>query len=307
MEKYRVRIYPEEMFDCESAEGNNIIISKPDRMVELDKNQGEMDMIFWAALVIFLCVQGTLRTIYPEAKDYIAVGKFDIIMSNLWAFFPIAQSQGLLLKVLLICTCWYSFLWHWVLVGFAMPGNSNTYGSLDTMFSALVIQTYAFSWFPKFKTFKPTLEDEKARCGWWYKSCRGHPKHASEWRCRWTPNMVLNLGSCIIMGIIYLLNWPCFVYGISIEVYICVLSIILAFLLAIWHLMRGNMQVGRKYRKNFIFWTVVGIPLGIVAYVYKIKSNNKDIDSNVNHSVWHACIFSCAYCLSRAQEYLEIY
>tara|TARA_E500000331_G_C17218972_1_gene697158 strand:+ start:714 stop:1631 length:918 start_codon:yes stop_codon:yes gene_type:complete len=279
---------------------------EPKMLVE-DRNQGEMDMIFWAALIIFLSVQASLRTFYPDIKDYIAIGKFDIIMSNLWAFFPICQSQGLLLKFLLICTCWYSILWHWSCVGFAMPGSSDTYGGLDTMFSALVIQTYAFSWFPKLKTYIPRKKDEQGKCGWWYKSCRGHPKHTSEWRCRWTPNMICNVFFCVLMGVLYIENWPWYIYDVSIEVVICYCSIILAFILAIWHLIRGKMQVGRKYRKNFIFWTVAGIPLGIVAYIYKIKSNNKDIDSNVNHSVWHACIFSCAYCLSRAQEYLEIY
>lgn len=109
------------------------------------------------------------------------------------------------------------------------------------------------------------------------------------------------------MGILYFENWPWFNGEVSVEVVICSCCIILAFILAIWHLVRGNMQVGKKYRKNFILWTLSGIALGVTAYIYKIKSNNKNIDSNINHSVWHACIFSCAYCLSRAQEYLEIY
>lgn len=285
----------------------NIEIITRNKMIKLYRNQGEMDMIFWGALIVFLCIQASLRTLYPNLKDYIAIGKFDIIMSNLWAFFPICQAQGLLLKMLLICTCWYSFLWHWSSVGFAMPGSTETYGGLDTMFSALVIQSYAFSWFPKMKTYHPTEEDEKGRCGWWYKSCRGPPKYSSEWRCRWTPNLIFNVIFCIFMGVLYFENWPWFNGEISVEVVICSCCIILAFILAIWHLLRGNMQVGKKYRKNFIIWTLSGIALGVTAYIYKIKSNNKNIDSNINHSVWHACIFSCAYCLSRAQEYLEIY
>ena len=81
-------------------------------------------------------------------------------MSNLWAFFPICQAQGLLLKMLLICTCWYSFLWHWSSVGFAMPGRTETYGGLDTMFSAWLFKL-CFSWFQK-ETYHPTEEDEKA-------------------------------------------------------------------------------------------------------------------------------------------------
>ena len=285
----------------------NIEIITHNKMIKFYRNQGEMDMIFWGALIFFLCIQASLRTLYPDLKDYIAIGRFDIIMSNLWAFFPICQAQGLLLKMLLICTCWYSFLWHWSSVGFAMPGSQETYGSLDTMFSALVIQSYAFSWFPKIKTYNPTEENEKGRFGWWYKSCRGHPKYSSEWRCRWTPNMICNVLFCIMMGLLYFTHWPWFNGDLSVEVFICICCIILAFILAIWHLVRGNMQVGKKYRKNFILWTISGVTLGITAYIYKIKSNTKDVDSNVNHSVWHACIFSCAYCLSRAQEYLEIY
>lgn len=297
------QIYPEQI-DCDCGKKYNLPTSK--KVLDEDEDQGEMDMIFWGGLIIYTILQCFMSSFYPDDKDYEAIGKFNIVMTNLWAFFPIMQAQGLLLKTLLILTCWYSILWHWTQAGFPMPGDKMIYGNLDAMFSALVIQAYALSWFPKLKTYKPTKEDESGRCGWWYKSCRGPPKETSEWRCRWTPNLIGIVIVCIIFGLIYYYDWkkP---GGSDLPLYMCWGSIGLAVILALYHLFRGKMKVGRRYRRNFVFWVITGIPFGIIAFIYKSKSNVGDKDSYMQHSIWHVYVFSCAYCLSRAQEYLEIY
>ena len=200
-------------------------------------------MIFWGGLLIYSIVNMSLTHIYPDNNDYQAVGKFNLIMSNLWAFFPIMQAQGLWLKILLIGTCWYSILWHWTQAEFPMPGSSDLYGTLDTCFSCCIIIAYAISWLPKIKTYKPT---------------------------------------------------PWFSIGVAVVV-------------ALWHLFKGKMRPGAGYRLNFIFWVVSGFIFGPVAFVYKSKSDIRDVDRWVYHSTWHVYVFSCAYAFSRAQEYLEIY
>ena len=270
-----------------------------------DQDQGEMDIVFFMGLFMFTLTFVSMDWWYPKRQDKVSIGKFSIIMTNLWAFFPIMQAQGLFLKILLIGTCWYSILWHWTRVGFDMPGNHDMYGALDAMFSTNLIIAYALSWMPKCKTKRPTHEEEKKSC--WFKNCRGPPKETSEWRCRWTPNLAINVLVCTIMGIIYLFHWPWYVNDVDIIMVCCWLSIVLAIVVALYHLIRGKMSVGKKNRHKFIFWAFLGILFGIISFIYKVKSDKDGLYSNLHHSVWHVYVMSCAYCMSRGQEYLEIY
>jgi hypothetical protein len=303
-----MQIHPRTLYDADNDLEMSIEKRKSDNVLEEDEDQGELDMIFWCGLMAFTITQLSLSTIYTDNEDYQAVGKFDLIMSNMWAFFPIVQAQGLWLKLLLIGTCWYSILWHWTQVEFSMPGSSDLYGTLDTMFSCCIIIAYAISWLPKFKTYRPTPDDERApTCGWFYKSCRGPPKETSEWRCRWTPNLLLNIIICLGIMIYFAYHWPAYIGGVDMALLVCWLSIGFAVVVALYQLFRGKMKVGHRYRKNFIFWVISGFIFGPIAFIYKSKSDLRDVDRWVYHSTWHVYVFSCAYAFSRAQEYLEIY
>lgn len=278
------------------------------KTLEEDEDQGEMDMIFFLCVTLFSICSVSVPHVYTNPDNLYYASRFEIVMTNLWAFFPIAQAQGLFLKGLLICTAWYSILWHWTETGLKLPGNSSKYGTLDTMFSTIIIIAYAISWLPKAKTYQPTWHDEHGRCGWWYKSCRGPPKQTSEWRLRWTPNLILNVVVCSTVGLIYAHHWPPIWHGYNMSLVFCWASIFIAVVVAMWHLTRGDMKVGKKYRLNFVFWVVVGISMGITSFVYKQKSNDTENKKwLLYHSVWHVYVFGCAYCMSRAQEYLEIY
>ncbi len=266
-----------------------------------DEDQGEMDTVFWLAFVLFTISQICVDWWYPDAADKEAIGKFDIIMTNLWAFFPIMQAQGLFLKSLLLLTCWYSILYHWTDAGFDMPGDHDLYGKLDGMFSTLIIVSYAISWLPKFKTKIPTLNEKRKSC--WYKNCRGPPKETSEWRCRWTPNLLLNIGVCSAVFVYMFVTYP----DSTLNFVICWLSIAMATVIALYHLKKGKMSVGKKFRLNFLFWAAIGITLGIISFSFKMESDERTPNSYSYHSIWHVYVFSCAYCLSRASEYLEIY
>ena len=307
----KVSPYPKTLYDADND--FEMAMEEKEKMKTLkeDQDQGEMDMIFLLGLTVVSIVFATLHIAYPDDKDYEAVGDFALIISNIWAFFPIMQAQGLWLKMILICTFWYSVLWHWTELGLsAIPGGKDFYGSMDTMFSYCIITAYAISWLPKCKTYRPTPEDERGKCGLWYKSCRGPPKETAEWRCRWTPNLFLNI---IIVG-------PLMIYfgtakrdtepkieGMSAALIICWSSIGLALVIGLWELLVGKMKIGEKYRRNFAFWLLLGMITGPVAFVYKRKSDLGGINEWIYHSTWHIYVFSCAYCFSRAQEYLEIY
>ena len=307
----RQTIHPQKIYDQDNDEEIYNSSRTDDKVLKEDTDQGEMDMIFLLGLIVVSIVFATLHIAYPDNKDYIAVGDFALVISNIWAFFPIMQAQGLLLKLILIGTFWYSVLWHWTELGLSdIPGGKDFYGRMDTMFSSTIITAYAISWLPKCKTYRPTPEDERGKCGWWYKSCRGPPKETAEWRCRWTPNLFINIiavGSLMsYFGTAKPHTEPA-IDGISAALIICWSSIAVALVIGLWQLLVGKMNIGHRYRRNFAFWLMLGMVTGPVAFIYKRKSDLGGINWIIFHSTWHIYVFSCAYCFSRAQEYLEIY
>lgn len=278
-------------------------IENQHKTLEEDEDQGEMDTVFFLSLFIYTIYLSSIDILYPDAEDKQSVGKLNLIMSNLWAFFPVMQAQGLWLKFLLTMTCYYSITWHWTNIGMSLPGNTSYYAILDAIFSIVTIISYCLSWLPKIKTKLPTLEQEKSHC--FYRNCVGKPKETSEWRCRWTPNLVLNISISTFFGV--LLYTTRGAEGSMIQIICCWTFITIAILLALYQLSRGDMKVGKKYRNKFIFWVLIGVVFGCVSFIYKMKSDNQDENSLFNHSVWHTYVMSCAYSFSRASEYLEIY
>ena len=264
-----------------------------------DEDQGEMDTVFFLSLFIYTIYLSSIDLIYTDKKDKSDIGKFNLIMSNLWAFFPVMQAQGLWLKILLIMTCYCSMSWHWFNIGFALPGNKDMYRIFDAIFSILTIISYSLSWIPK--CYKKN-RDTKLKNDFWHKHFLGPPRETSEWRCRLTPHLFINIFTCILMGsILYVSNET------EIQIICCWGFITIAVLSALYQLSRGDMQIEHKYRKNFAYWVLIGVIFGAVSFVYKTKSDNTDENSFFNHSVWHTYVFSCAYSFSRASEYLEIY
>ena len=87
------------------------------KTLEEDEDQGEMDMIFFLCVTLFSICSVSVPHVYTNPDNLYYASRFEIVMTNLWAFFPIAQAQGLFLKGLLICTAWYSILWHWTETG----------------------------------------------------------------------------------------------------------------------------------------------------------------------------------------------
>lgn len=265
-----------------------------------DDNQGEADIMFFFSLITYTTYISSIDTLYPDPDKLKMVGEFHLVMSNVFAFFPIMQAQGLWLKGLLIMTAYFSVCWHWINIGKELPWGSEFYRVGDTLFSVCIIVAYSLSWLPTCKTYEPT--NGERRNSFWSRSCIGRPRETAEWRCRWTPHLIGNIFVCTVLTMItYTTNN----YWISFTVswlFICI-----AIVLSLYQLFRKQMTIAKRYRCRFAGWAFIGIVFGIIAYTYKSKSDVRDKYSNFNHSVWHAYVMSCAYSFSRASEYLEIY
>lgn len=269
--------------------------------LEEDEDQGEMDTVFFLSLFSYTIYLASIDLLYSNKEDKSNVGKFNLIMSNLWVFFPVMQAQGLWLKSLLILTCYYSMSWHWFNIGFSLPGGKDMYRILDAVFSIVTIISYSLSWIPKCGQ----NNDLKLKNDFWHKHFLGPPRETSEWRCRLTPHLLINIFTCILLGsILYVSNGA---EGTDIQIICCWGFITIAVFSALYQLFRGDLSIGNKYRTNFAFWVLIGVVFGAVSFVYKTKSDNRYENSFFNHSVWHVYVFSCAYSFSRASEYLEIY
>jgi hypothetical protein len=286
---------------------SNYVVPKPDVLpltksivLSEDDDQGEMDIVFGVGLFVYFTYLLCSNYIYEDYVDQLNVAKFHIIMSNLWAFFPIMQAQGLWLKFLLIMTCYFSITWHWNNIGMELPNVTDYYKKMDTVFSIMTIVCYCISWMPRFHTRRYTIEEEKKNCCLRY--FRGNPKKTSEWRCRLTTSLVINVFVCSIVGVIIYNNGK-----FDVELGVCMAFIMIAVLLALYQLKRGIMVVGKKYRKRFIGWASIAILLGMMAFYFKGKTYLNLADALIKHSLWHTFVFSSAYSFSRASEYLDIF
>ena len=266
---------------------------KPCQPLKEDEDQNEMDVIFFLATTLYVSYLLSIDVMYDD-KQGVAVNNFHLIISNVWVFFPFLQAQGIWLKSLLLLAAYFSLVWHWSSdLGNALPAEPAIYGRGDLIFSILTIISYCLSWLPKVPV------TDSAKKGWWYANCRGKPKETAEWRCRWTVNLIINVGVCLVFGAILFVTWD----GPEvhqIQILLCWVFITVALVCALYQLLKGQLRVG-KNRNKFIFWVAVGTVFGTVSFVHKLKPSYNA------HSLWHVFVMSCAYCFSRASEYLEIY
>jgi hypothetical protein len=255
------------------------------KTLEEDDDQGDMDIIFILSTIIYTVYICSIGWLYPNAKD--EVGKFHLIMSHVWGFFPIMQAQGIWLKSLLCMTSYFSVAWHWTYdLELPLPGSS--YQKLDALFSVLTIISYCLSWIPKIRPTIPTG-------GWWNRNFRGNPRQTGEWRLRLTINLLINVSICTIFGVIMFFHIDEFMI-----MCLCWVFISIAVISALYQGIVGKMKVGKNYRYKFVFAATLGILFGVVSFIHKVK------EGNINHTIWHVYVMSCAYCFSRASEYLQL-
>jgi len=258
-----------------------------------DEDQGEMDVVFFLSTTLYASYLLSIDWLYDE-KDATAVNRFHMIISNVWSFYPIVQAQGLWLKSLLLLTGYFSLVWHWTYdLGNELPSDTDFYGKGDMLLSIVTIISYCLSWVPKIKVTEPT------KTGWFYNNCLGKPKETSEWRCRWTMNLMINMVICIVFGAILYITSDSD-DSQKVQILLCWIFITIALISALFQLWKGDIRVG-KYRYKFIFFVVFGTLFGTIAFVFKMKETMNA------HCLWHVFVMSCAYCFSRGSEYIEIY
>lgn len=265
-------------------------------VLKQDDDQMNLDAIFFVSMFLYAFYITLIPWIYNE-KDTISVNKFHLLISNCFALFPILQAQGLFLKLLLICTAYFSMVWHWTSdIGLDLPHDDKLYGKGDTILSILTIISYCLAWIPKFKVYQPTNEEKKKI---WYKYFRGDPIQTSEWRCRFTLNLMLNIFVCFLFGILLYMTSDN-ENAQDIQITICYAFIFIALFSGLYQLHKKSLEIGMKKKKYFAFWLSVGVLFGIFAFLKKVQNTLN------SHIFWHILVFSAAYSFSRASEYLQI-
>lgn len=256
-----------------------------------DDDQYEIDVVFGSFLLFYTIYLSTIH------EDVQSVGKFNIVFSNLFSFFPIYQAQGLFLKSVLLCTLYYSLCYHYVEIGNTLPHSIEYYKLMDVVFSTCIIFAFAISWFPDCLEYQPTKEQLKRSC--WYRNFLGKPQDTAEWKLRFTvKNVIIMLSTLMLSIIVY--NYDSF----GLRLAVAIGSIVLAFLLSFLQLYLKQISVSKKNRIKFMCWVFFGCFLGIIGFVYKMNSFT-ELYGYIHHSVWHSYVFSCAYCFSRAAEYIS--
>lgn len=254
--------------------------------LEEDDDQGEMDGVFVISVVAYSLFILFRKNILG-GESYEEIGRFVLVMTNMFAFFPIAQAQGLWLKLLLIITCFSSIMWHWTEIGLSLPGEDYVYGDVDACFSIMSIVSYCIQWMP----IPPPPESETQ--DFFTRNFLGRPKQTAEWRCRLTPALCINIIITVIVGILA-------IEFRDYSVFIALVFVMIAIALSLYHLFAGDMTVKSSYRKKFALWAAAGICLGASAFIFQNME-----DRLYCHSLWHTYVFASAYSFSRASEYLE--
>jgi len=254
-----------------------------------DDDQGEMDASFMVTVTLYSLFVAFRKSFF-SGEDYESVGKFAVVMTNMFALFPIMQAQGIWLKLLLFVTCFSSLTWHWTEVGMKLPGRSDyvdSYGAMDVCCSVMTIVSYCLQWIPLSPPEHTEIEN------FWQRNFFGRPRETAEWRCRLTVGLCVNIVLTLTSGIV--------VYSFrQYTVHVGLGSIAVALLLSLYHLKRGGMTVGKKFRHKFARWATMGILFGASSFLFKSAD-----DELYFHSMWHVYVFSAAYSFSRASEYLS--
>jgi len=254
--------------------------------LEEDDDQGEMDIVFGISVVTYSMFILFRKFIF-HGEAYHQVGRFVLVMTNMFAFFPIAQAQGLWLKLLLIITCFSSIMYHWTEIGLGLPGDDEIYGDVDACFSIMSIVSYCIQWMP----IPPPPESETQ--DFFARNFLGRPKQTAEWRCRLTPALCINMMITIGSGVATIVFR-------EYALFIALVFVMIAIGLSFYHLFAGDMTVKSTYRKKFAWWAAAGICLGASAFIFQHME-----DRLYCHSLWHTYVFASAYSFSRASEYLE--
>lgn len=277
--------------------------------VDLDISTFTIDVVFIPITILALTYGMVLvygwDTVYQN--DW---SKIMIIVTNAWGIFPLIVARGAFLKLVILGTVITSFWAHMVWENFKVPGNEDSPGKWDNVFSTAVIVAYCIEWLPD-RWFKKTwcCKDKETReklPGWVKETFIDRPTHTNACNFRLDGKTILQLITTVGIGILIY-----FVYDTD-EMYvsdewtlidiICLVFVGLAFVWGLIYIFSPH-HIYEGDEGKLIGWIIGGALLGTLAIV------SKKLDTDVPdaaHAVWHIAIFSSAYCISRAHSYLRI-
>jgi len=277
--------------------------------ITLDITSFTIDIIFVPLTILTLIY--TMFLVYgwdaPYQDDW---SKIMIIVTNSWAIFPLIVARGIFLKLMILGAMITSFWAHIHWEGFKVPGDEDSPGKWDNVFSTMVIVAYCLEWLPDrwFKLCCQLTGQEKAKLGPWVRETFfDRPKHvnACNFRLDWKTfvQVIVTIGLGIIVWYAYDKDdWMHVTDEFSLIDIVCITFVVLGFVWGIVYICSPHhIYDGKKV--NLIVWIIAGTFLGSWAIVSKkLKTDVED----AAHATWHVCIFSAAYCISRAHSYLKI-
>ena len=277
--------------------------------ITLDISSFTIDAIF-VPITILVLVYSMVLVYGWDAEYQNDWSKIMVIVTNSWAIFPLIVARGFFLKLTILGAMITSFWAHMHWEHFKVPGDEDAPGKWDNVFSTMVIVAYCLEWLPD-RWFKlccsPSRTDRNKMADWARETFFDRPKHtnACNFRLDWKTcvQVIVTLGMGVIVWYAYDKDdWMNVTDEFSLVDIVCIAFVGLAIVWGLIYIFSPHhIYDGKKV--NLIVWVVAGAFLGTWAIVSKkLRTDVPD----ASHSVWHVCIFSAAYCISRAHSYLKI-
>ena len=236
--------------------------------------------------------------------------KLMVIITNGFGIFPTIVADGIFLKLMILGAMITSFWAHINWENFLIPGFQDDPGKWDNAFSASVIIAYCCSFFPD-RWFtrcncKPNKRTPRELKDFLYK-----PKHTNSCSLPLNTKTLCQILCTTISFIIILLNYHSNPTIFSIGSVEFKVGDILCIGFAIFAIIAGCIYVCNtpnhlSNKTEFEIFIILGIGLAIYAIISKKAGENSDLPEAI-HSVWHLCIFTAAYCISRAHSYIKTF
>ena len=277
--------------------------------ITLDISSFTIDILFVPLTILTLIY--SMFLVYgwdaPYQDDW---SKIMVIVTNSWAIFPLIVARGFFLKLMILGAMVTSFWAHMHWEHFKVPGDEDAPGKWDNVFSTMVIIAYCLEWLPD-RWFKlccqVSMSGRNKMYGWVRETFFDRPKHtnACNFRLDWKTcvQVIITIGMGVIVWYGYDKDeWMNVTDEFTLIDIVCIAFVGLAIIWGIIYIFSPH-HIYKNKKVNLIVWIVAGAFLGTWAIVSKkLKTDVPD----AAHATWHICIFSAAYCISRAHSYLKI-
>ena len=233
--------------------------------------------------------------------------KILVIVTNGFGIFPAIVADGIFLKFMILGAMITSFWAHMNWEEFKTPGFESNPGKWDNAFSVGVIIAYTCTFFPD--RWSCNVKYNKKRTPRFIKETFYEPEYTNS--CSLPLNLktllqiIFTTTAFIIVALYYednivLVN--IMTVGFGIPDVICIIFVLLALIFGVIYTCNTPEHLISK--TAFIIYILLGIALALTAIISKKTGEKSELKEAV-HSIWHICIFTAAYCISRAHSYIK--